>query len=162
MEKVFLLILIISNNLFAQIDTTGMTKLSKNTFEIEISKGKVIKRSKIKLDSIDIKIKKYVNKIETENYFLKSKTKLLIDYYYRDSYLVVASVREYAKGNLKKLYNETTFYFENNKLISTVHCHRVMPCVLIPFGKNIYELYGYNKYLDDSFLISFIDKISKN
>lgn len=56
MEKVFLLILIISNNLFAQIDTTGMTKLSKNTFEIEISKGKVIKRSKIKLDSIHIKI----------------------------------------------------------------------------------------------------------
>ena len=165
--KHFLVIifLTISANLFAQNDSIKIRNIYLNAYKIDSLNKKAAKISTIKFDSINVKIKYFNDKVETENFFINSNTTLSIIFYSENSKLSFARIIEKCK-TMGDLANTSEYYFEHNKIFSERYYHGVRGCMAIPFGKSIYELYGYNKYLNDEFLKSYViklyDKIKKN
>ena len=53
------------------------------------------------------------------------------------------------------MFKESMLYYKEGKLVDEEHSSTVQIDVLIPKGKDIYQLYGYNQALSGEFLKKF-------
>lgn len=166
MKNTLILFFITFNlQIFAQNDSIRILQLNELSYKIDKNEFSKFKKINYELDTISISITKFENKIETENFFKKSGTKLLINYYYQASKLVLVSVKEYSPKS-PKLFLTHKYYYENEKLLKAKkliweeryntdseggHYQR---------GLDIYQVYGYNKYLNDEFIKVYIDELN--
>jgi hypothetical protein len=106
------------------------------------------------IDSIKVSGKAYSNKIETTNFFLRSQTKLFVNFYFRNDSLLLVAINERQKS--LDLYMMEKYYFANNRIIDSSFAWTILPCTAIPFNKSQYELYGYNENLHGKFMREYI------
>lgn len=159
MKKIQLIILLsISLLSFGQNDSIKKRGINLMVHKIDSLSTKSVDNFDLKIDSINVNIKRYSNKIETENLFLNSNSKLFISYYFNDSKLIMVRAKEQSPI-MDDLFNYTVFYYENEKVFAKRYYQNIRICELIPKKTSIYELYGYNKELNEVFLRSYFDKL---
>lgn len=157
MKKILIIILLSTSLLsFSQNDSIKKRVINLIAHKIDSLPLKSVDNFDLKIDSINVNIKRYSNKIETENLFLNSKSKLFISYYFNENKLVMVRAKEQSPI-MDKLFNYTVFYYENEKVFAKRYYHNIKICELIPKKTSIYELYGYNKELNEVFLSSYFD-----
>ncbi|PZP39760.1 MAG: hypothetical protein DI598_19755 [Pseudopedobacter saltans] len=152
-------ILLVSAKLFGQDKLSKADRINLYAYQIDTVKTK-IDSFKFSFDSIQVDVKTRNNKIATTNFFEKSKSRLTVDYYFKDNELVLINVVEQCP-QFDDLHSYSVFYYDKEKLIAEKYRHTIRPCLAIPMDKNIYELYGYNPALNSEFLKVFVVRLLK-
>lgn len=123
-------------------------------YSINNIKNDTIKNKRLAFDSIDVRYKKSESKIETENFFRKSKSKLLIDYFFNNNIFLLVQVRE-VSPKFNDLFSTKLYYYSNDTLAYTRFFRTIRICMGRPFEKSEYELYGYNPAFDTAFIKNY-------
>ncbi|MFV0175512.1 hypothetical protein OBK27_00995 [Empedobacter falsenii] len=148
-------------------------KSVKPIFNKEISKRKnisysidkndtiIIDSSQLQInDSILTNINKYNSKIESINYFKRSKTEVKITFYKENSVLKMIRTKEESKK-----YDDTDKYIDyiiDKNTITDYHPYYGYQLGLaLDLNKSIYDQYGLNQYLTDDFYRKFAFEIYK-
>ncbi|MCO6164115.1 hypothetical protein [Flavobacterium sp. NRK F7] len=165
MNKLLLFILVFfSAFVLGQNESVLKNKIDSIAYNADKSNLKVIKELTLKMDSIQVKVKRFKNKIETENTFLKSKSFVTINFYFKDEKLILVRAEE-KSPLVEDLSNFTAFYYDEKDVFYKNYYQKVRICLPIDFDKSIYEVYGYNKNLNESFFTLYFEalytKISK-
>jgi len=142
---------------YAQNDSIEMRKIDSLSYRIASESSRINSQSNIKLDSVKVSVKKFDNKIETENQF-PSGSNLSIIYYLNKSELILVKVTERCPTN-KEYSNYTDFYFKHGKIKKIRNYHNVSMCIAIPLNESFYDTYGYNENLNNDFLKPYIKKL---
>jgi len=141
--------------LFAQPAESDLRKIDIYAYNLENSNLQLDSLSVI-FDSISVKTNIYEQKLLTVSHFTNSNTDLTINYYFEDKKLILVRVNEQSPKS-KDLYNYSSFYISDNKIISKKYYHNINTGMLIPSDdKEFYELYGYNKTFNSDFLEKYI------
>jgi hypothetical protein len=153
MRKYFLVInlILISAHSIGQLNDPTMQKITLYAYSIDSSTLR-LDSIKFQWDTIGVTAITSVNKISTTNFFIKSKSILKIDYYYKNGKLIFIKITEPCPefDDLSK-YTEF-YYFEDNRIFKERQYCSVRFEMLEPKNKSIYELYGYNKNFSEKFL----------
>lgn len=144
----------VSVKLFGQDKLSKADSISLYAYQIDTANTK-IDSFKFLLDSIQVDVKTKDNKIATTNLFEKSKSRLTVDYYFKDNDLVLINISEQSP-KFDDLHSYSVFYYDKVKLFDEKYRHTIRPCLAIPLDKTIYQLYGYNPTLNSEFLKVFI------
>ena len=109
------------------------------------------------IDSISINGKLWKNKIETENFFIKSGTSLKIEYYLNKDKLIFIKVTETSRtlGGLASSICE--FYYKNEKQVYKWTYYKRPTGIAMKPDDDIKEIYGYNKCLTEEFLNAYLE-----
>ncbi len=158
----FILFFLISNtivfgqyfNRYGEADTTKIFAI--NQYKYEIDTQKIIGNSRLLvLDSIEVKIIDYGNKIKTNSFFRNSKSNLMINFYFKDCKLVMADVKEQSPF-FDDLAAFSIFYFDNDSIFYSDYYFSIRMCIAIPLGKSLRDLYGYNPNFTGDFLKKYV------
>jgi hypothetical protein len=151
---IFIILLIISANLFGQNKFTKTVSVGLYAYQIDTAQA-MMDSFRFSLDSIQVSVKIKTNKIATTNYFERSKSLLTIDYYFRDKKLLLVNIAEQSP-KLDDLHSYSVFYYDKGKIFEEEYRHTIRPCLAIPMDKSIFDLYGYNPNLNTEFLKKYI------
>ncbi len=145
----------ISRNLFDQrIDNDTAKTIERYAHEIDSSNVE-FDSFKFSIDSIQVDVKVYSDKIVTSNFFENSKSNLTVSFYFKENKLVEAKVSEQSTI-YNELYRYSFFYFENDRIFYTYYYGLRRIGIAIPVDKIDYDPYGYNRNLEDGFLKKYI------
>ncbi len=167
MSKVILILLLVINNgnLFGQYfsrydrkDSVKISAINKYRYEVDLT-DKKSDSVKSDIDSAEVIVKKFNNKIETTSLFKKSKSVLFINYYFKECELVMVSVKE-PSPLISELAAYSEFYFEHDSIFSSDYYFTVRVCMLMPKNMSTHELYGYNPGLSGEKLKAYVRKLS--
>ena len=146
--------------LYAQNSEKHLRKIDRYADRIDNSQLQLDSINSI-FDSITVKTSIYKDKLFSISHFENSNTDLAIIYYFKDKNLILVKVVEQSPG-FKDLNKYSSFYISDDKIISEKYCHNIRTGI-IPFDRDIYELYGYNKAFNRDFLelyiFNLLDKI---
>lgn len=120
-------------------------------------KSKLLKLGKFKIDSIEIQVSVYENRIETENYFEKSKTKLSVIYFKKAENFNEIVTRENCPSMPEDFWRSYLFSFENGKVVENeerYYSSGKMSGIAGHIDKEVRE--SYNKTLNPEFLKKFV------
>jgi hypothetical protein len=81
-------------------------------------KSKLLKSGNFQIDSIEVKVFVYENRIETENYFEKSKSKLSVIYLKKNEDFNKIVTRENCPSIPEDFWRTYVFDFENGKVVN--------------------------------------------
>ena len=158
---IFLILLILSTNLFGQDRLSKTDRIGLYAYKIDTAQTKIDSFS-LSFDSIGVSVKTKTNKIATINLFERSKSLLIIEYYFKDKRLLLVNVSEQSP-KFDDLHSYSIFYYDNGKIFDEKYRHTIRSCLAIPMDKSIYDLYGYNPDLNSKFLkkyiVELLDKI---
>jgi len=157
-------------NCYSQSDSLKIQDILIKTNIIENNTNKEICKHKFKLDSIDISVIQFENKIKTINKFSDSKSILNIDYYFVNDQLIMISIIEPSPLFPEyDIYSYSTLFFEDGKIFKEQSRYTItgpLTGIGIPRDKDKYELFGYNRSFTNEFLkeysILLYDKINED
>lgn len=151
--------LVIFSNVFGQLDLNRNIKVKQYAYKIDTTPSKFTYLG-LKIDTIQVKAKKYNQKVIANCLFDISKSFLTICYYLKGESLILISVKEQSPI-FESMYFESLFFYNNETLFDEEYSSTVRPCVLVPKNKTVYELYGYNPSLNELFLKHFVLELYK-
>lgn len=120
-------------------------------------KSKLFKSGNFQIDSIQVKVSIYENRIETENYFEKSKTKLSVIYFRKEENFNEIVTRENCPSMPEDFWRTYLFSFKNEKAINKeerYYSSSKMHGIAGHIDKEVRE--SYNKTLNSEFLKKFV------
>ena len=171
MKKVIFLIFILLLNLNCKAQTSKrifnkeFTEFNLLAKQIDV-KDKLIELEDFKInDSIKTVIKIYSSKIDTENYFERSKTETKISFYEVNSILKYIMIKEESRQ-----YSDTDKYInyiiENNSIKDYHRFYGAQTGLALSLEKNHEDQVGLNRYLTENFYREFAlnlyHKVKKN
>jgi hypothetical protein len=163
MKKLIFIILVFSSiSLFGQNDSIEKRKLN-----LEKEKTKLIKSEIINIDSINVKIFVYEDRIETENYFEKSGSKLKVTYSLIGNSFEKIVTRENCPTLPEDFWRTYIFEFRNGNIVeeeerlySSSKMHGIAGHIANEVNKS------YSKTLNSEFLrkyvVELLNKIKNN
>ncbi len=141
------------NILFNILFLVSLSSFGQNNSD----KSKLLKSGNFQIDSIQIKVSVYENRIETENYFEKSKTKLSVIYFRKAENFNEIVIRENCTSMPEDFWRTYLFSFENEKVIKEekerYYSSGKMHGIAGHIDKEVRE--SYNKNLNSEFLKKF-------
>ena len=150
---IFLSILTLSRNMFAQIGDSLTFAVDNYASNLEENK-QIICSSKLAYDSIDVNVSSYGNLFISVNHFSTSKSLLNIEYILQNSNLVLIKVGEQSPV-FPDLHFYYYFYLSHNSIYKTrMFGERDIGIAEIP-GANTY---GYNETFTEAFIKKFVLK----
>ncbi len=155
--KFSILFFLIQLSLFGQNKSLKVANWDRKSYQLDAFKKK-FSSGNITLDSIEISINDYGERIETTSIFKKSKTVLKINFYISSCQLFLVRIKEQSPW-FSDLFAASDFYFENDSIFHANYYRRVRGCMAIPLNTSVYEIWGYNPSLTDSFLKNYIRKL---
>lgn len=144
-------------NLQAQTDSLKAADISQFVYQYDTSRL-LISINRFKMDSIEIIAHTYSDKIETENYFTKSKTNLKIIFFLKDTKLVLTNIVEQSP-KYRDLQRRFTYYFENEKIIHYNIRYGWPLGLTTRVGDDPTTMFGYNETFTDKFLREYIGQL---
>lgn len=156
MKKILIIIFILSvlKN-YGQQDSLRASIISEKAFVIDQLNSKLLKTSSFTIDTITVKTKYFKNKVQTMNYFKKSKTSLNIFYYYEDKKIIMIRVEEPSK-TVEELARTWEFFFKNDDLIYENKFYNILSGITLDPSQSFDNLPGYNQNIKADFLKSYI------
>jgi hypothetical protein len=156
MIKKFTLItatLIICGSVFSQLSHRKLIHIDKYAYKMDGSQR--LDSLELKFDSIEVYVIISENKLATVNKFINSNSVLSIDYYFKNSKLILVRVHE-KSPKFPDQYNFSSFYFSNDSIVSEKSRFTIPQGLPIPMEFDIYELFGYNRTFSSNFIKEFI------
>ena len=149
--------LLLTFNLQAQTDSAKAAEIAQYVYQHDTSQS-LIRVNRFKMDSIEIIAHIYSDKIETENYFTKSKTTLKITFFLKNTHLSLVTIVEQSPkyGDLKRRF---TYYLENEKIIHYTIRYGWQLGLALRIGDNFTKIFGYNEAFTDEFLREYISQL---
>jgi len=144
-------------NLQAQTDSVKAVEISQYVSQYDTSQS-IISVNRFKMDSVEIIAHTYSDKIETENYFTKSKTTLKITFFLKDTQLVLSNIVEQSP-KFRDLQRRFTYYFENEMIIHYNIRYGWQLGLAIRVGEDFTKIFGYNETFTDKFLREYIGQL---
>ncbi len=147
---------------FSQIKIEkSQQKIQREVYEIESLNNSIIdSTSIIMLDSINIKVLKFNNKIVTQNDILGNQnTHFEIKYYFKNNDLFFVKIEE-QHPHLSDLKKHSEYYIVNNKISSKKHFQNMRICLPISV-EDMRNGMGYNNQLTEKFMQKYIFKLYK-
>jgi hypothetical protein len=160
--KLILISFIIVQHSYSQSDSLKVEAINKLVYEINQNPKDVISAYTKHIDSIEIQVATFKNRINVISEFSK-EDRLITNMFLRDGEVIFISFVEpsaFNKNNPDKNINE--YYYYNNRLIkqnSFIELSSFSTCVPMPPNKNTYDYYGFNKNFTNSFYLRYIDKL---
>jgi hypothetical protein len=120
--------------------------------------SKLLKSGNFEIDSIQVKVSVYENRLETESYFEKSKTKLSVIYFRKAENFNEIVTRENCPSMPEDFWRTYLFSFENEKVVNEeeqrYYSSGKMHGIAGHIDKEVRE--SYNKTLISEFLKKFV------
>jgi len=141
------------NIIFNILFLVSLSSFGQNTSD----KSKLLKSENFQIDSIKVKVSIYENRIETENYFEKSKTKLSVIYFRKAENFNEIVTRENCPSMPEDFWRTYLFSFENEKVVNEeerYYSSSKMHGIAGHIDKEVRE--SYNKTLNSEFLKKFV------
>ena len=142
------------NIIFNILILVSLSSLGQNNSEM----SKVLKSEKIKIDSIEIQVSVYENRIETESYFEKNKSKLSVIYFKKAEKFNEIVTRENCPSMPEDFWRSYLFSFENEKIVNKeeerYYSSGKMHGIAGNIDKEVRE--SYNKTLNSEFLKKYV------
>ena len=131
-----------------------VSKIESYAYKISKRNKGIIKTRQHDLDSIDVQIEYFRNKIRTDNHFKISSSELEIDFFFKKDNIVCCYIKE-LNPNIPELYKATRFYYENGILIHEDYFTTIQTGIIGDLDKD------YNIYLTPDFLKRYTQKLIK-
>ncbi|MBO9204330.1 MULTISPECIES: hypothetical protein [Niastella] len=153
-------IIILSLLFFSQTDLFGQQTNARTnainiyTYQLDTTKSDT-NTITFQFDTIQVTAQVQKNRISATCFFKQSKSLLTINFYSRDNKLVSVKAREQSPI-MNDMFSMSIFYYDNGKLFDENYFSTIRPCMAIPVGISVYELYGYNPNLNAGFLKKFV------
>jgi hypothetical protein len=141
------------NIIFNILFLVSLSSFGQNTSD----KSKLLKSENFQIDSFKVKVTIYENRIETENYFEKSKTKLSVIYFRKAEKFNEIVTRENCPSMPEDFWRTYLFSFENEKVVNEeerYYSSSKMHGIAGHIDKEVRE--SYNKTLNSEFLKKFV------
>lgn len=106
------------------------------------------------LDSINVKVLKFDNKITTQNILRNRNTHFEIKYYFKNNDLFFVKIEE-QHPNLSDLKKHSEYYIVNNKITSTSYYMNMRGCLAISI-EDMKNGMGYNNQLTEKFMQKYV------
>lgn len=135
------------------------SELKSATRLIDENEKIIIDSVKIKMtDTVETNVKRFTSKIETDNFFVKSKTKVKVTFYNEDSLLKFITIKEESNK-----YQDTDKYIDylvtNNSITNFQRYYGWQSGMAMNIDKNYEEQVGLNTFLNNDFYKYFSIKL---
>ncbi len=147
---------------FSQIKVdNSQQKIKRKVYKIDSLNNSIIdSTSIIMLDSINVKVFKFDNKIVTQNYILGNRsTNFEIKYYFKNDDLFFVKIEE-QHPHLSDLKRHSEYYISDDKIYSKNYFQNMRICLPISV-EDMMNGIGYNNQLTEKFVQKYVFKLYK-
>ena len=157
-----IIVLFIAVSGFAQTDEDELLQIEAKSSQIDSGLRDEIKTSQFKLDSVEIRVNTYQEKIKSEIKFAKSDKTILAEFYFDTDKIILARFTEKSphSESFKDAKKVTKLYFQNGEVIEE-KVRTTIPGELHGVGlqKNSEKEFGYNQRLTSDYLKKLTEQI---